>query len=107
MISIEALCRMVQGVDEAELMRWVEQQWIIPKGAPGAYLFEEIDVARVRLICEMRQELAVGDEALPTLLSLLDQVYALRDQLRTVYAAIAAQPDEIRQAIIASLPRGA
>ena len=104
-ISADALCRMFSGLDEAELARWIEQRWVVPHGGPDAYQFEEIDVARVRLIVEMRQEMSIDDETLPTVLSLLDQVYSLREQLRAVYAAVAAQPDDVKRAIEASLRR--
>jgi chaperone modulatory protein CbpM len=38
----------------------------------------------VRLIRELRDELAVNEEALPVVLSLLDQLYALRRRVRAM-----------------------
>jgi hypothetical protein len=44
-----------------------------PDGNAGHYEFREIDVARVRLIQELRNELQINEAALPIVLSLLDQ----------------------------------
>ena len=50
-------------------------------GAAAEPAFSELDVARVRLICDLRHDLAVEEETVPLVLSLLDQVYALRRQM--------------------------
>jgi chaperone modulatory protein CbpM len=39
------------------------------------------------------------------MLSLLDQIYGLRNELRTVMRAIDAQPDEVRRQIFDALSR--
>jgi chaperone modulatory protein CbpM len=68
------------------------------------WLFHEVDVARVELIREIRQEFALDDEAVPVVLGLLDQVYGLRRQLRRLCDALAAQPEEVRKEIKRALP---
>ncbi|HKW52459.1 MAG TPA: chaperone modulator CbpM [Stellaceae bacterium] len=107
MIGIEALIRMIAGLQEAELRHWIAEHWVRPEAASEGYVFREVDVARVRLIVELRQELAIDDEALPVVLQLLDQVYALRRRLRAVSAAIDAQPEAVRAAVQARLARAA
>ena len=105
MIGIDGLIRMIAGLQEAELRRWIDERWVRPEAMSGGYVFREVDVARVRLIVELRQELAIDDEALPVVLQLLDQVYALRRRLRAMSEAIDAQPDAVRQAVQARLVR--
>ena len=105
MIGIDGLIRMVAGLQEAELRRWIDERWVRPERAATGFVFREVDVARVRLIVELRQELAIDDEALPVVLQLLDQVYALRRRLRAVSEAIDAQPDAVRAALRARLAR--
>jgi chaperone modulatory protein CbpM len=57
----------------------------------------------VRLIIEIRHELAIDDETVPVVLSLVDQLYGLRRELGALCGAIAAQPEATRQAIAAAL----
>lgn len=82
MISIAAVVQRVGGVDERTLELWVAQDWVRPRRQAGILVFEEIDVARVRLIVELRDELEVGEPALPVVLSLLDQLHAAQAELR-------------------------
>jgi chaperone modulatory protein CbpM len=63
-------------------------------------------VARIRLIAELRREFAVDEQAMPVVLHLLDQVYALRRRLRALCGALEGQPPEIRDAVLASLEDG-
>src|SRR4051812_40099272 len=97
-ITLNDLRRRFADIDAADLDRWIENGWVRPDALSGAVLFREIDVARVRLIAELRYDLAVDEEAVPLVLSLLDQLYGLRRQIRLMREVIAVQPDEIRQA---------
>jgi chaperone modulatory protein CbpM len=103
MISRAELLRLVDGLDDVELERWIENRWVLPDPADGDVAFAEIDVARVQLIRDMREVLEVEDETVPVVLSLVDQVYALRRRLRALCHALDRQPEEVRQAIHALL----
>lgn len=101
MITIDILCRTVAGVKPEEVEHWIGNAWLRAEGAPGQYRFREIDVARVRLIAELRHELGIDEEALPVVLSLVDQLYATRRQMHRLRRAVEeAAPDEVRQAIL-------
>jgi chaperone modulatory protein CbpM len=103
MIGFDSLLREVGALDPAELTMWIDSGWVRPEGEPGNWLFHEVDVARVRLIVEIRHDLAIDAEAMPVVLSLLDQLYGLRRELGALCGAIAAQPEATRQAIAAAL----
>jgi len=105
MIGIGDLMRLIGGLQEAELRHWIAERWVRPEPASDGYVFREVDVARVRLIVELRQDLAIDDEALPVILQLLDQVYTLRRRLRAVSEALDAQAPEVRAAVQARLAR--
>ena len=66
-------------------------------------IFHDIDIARVRLIHDMRVGMRIEDETIPMILSLLDQVYDLRAGLRAVLRAVDAQPAPVREAILAAI----
>ncbi len=102
MIALAALLELA-GVAEAELLVWIESGWVKPEGGPGFWAFHEVDVARVRLIAEFRHDLAIDDDTLPVVLSLLDQIYALRRDLGLLCGAVADQPEAVREAITAAL----
>jgi len=54
-------------------------------------MFHEIDVARVRLIYDLRRGLDVGEELMPLVLSLLDQLYEMRRTLKSLSRVIETQ----------------
>ncbi len=106
MVTLETLPLHVSGVRLEDVQRWVEHAWVRPDGGPGGWVFQPIDVARIRLIVELRDELSVNEEALPTVLSLLDQVYEARRQMRAIAEALGAAPVDAREAVLRALPQG-
>jgi chaperone modulatory protein CbpM len=99
MIVLEELLDRFVGLERRELVRWVENRWVLPERRGTTWIFHEIDVARVELILEVRREFAIDDEALPLILGLLDQVYNLRRQLGRLCDALAAQPADVQAAV--------
>ena len=89
MITVQTLSATV-GVAETEITRWVELTWLRPDGSPGGWLFREMDVARVRLIAELRS-LRMDDDAMPVVLSLLDQLYAARRRMRLLLEGVGVE----------------
>ena len=105
-LTEDDVLRLVAGVERRELRVWIESGWVRPaRGEAGGEVFTEADCARVRLIQELRRDLQVHDEALPLVLSLLDQVYGLRRELRRLVSAIQAEPEPVRRSIVARLQR--
>jgi len=99
MIKFESVIELVNGVRAAELRSWIEEGWVRPEEERGTYVFQEIDVARVRLIANLRRDLAIDREAVPVVLHLLDQLYAMRRRMRALSDAIDAQPAASRKAL--------
>ncbi|WP_428489280.1 chaperone modulator CbpM [Rhodopila sp.] len=98
-----AVAALFSDLPETELHTWVERGWVRPEGAEPDWVFQEIDIARVRLIHDFRHAMAVPEETVPLVLSLLDQVYTLRGQMRAVARAVEGQPEAVRAAIRAAL----
>lgn len=98
MTGIDMLMTAMASLQRDDLERWIANQWVRPDGQPGAYVFREIDVARVTLILELRDELHIDEDILPVVLSLMDQVYDLRRRLRRLDDAIATiAPEDVRR----------
>ncbi len=90
MITIQSVCQAMPGLTEATLRHWLDQDWVRPGQHAGQPDFADIDVARIRLILELHTELEVDEPTLPLVLSLLDQLYATRRQLRLVLDSLDA-----------------
>lgn len=99
MYSESEVVEIIAGINRSELTYWVEQGWVRPVRRASRIVYREVDVARVRLIQEIRVDMSVSEENVPLVLSLLDQVHGLRRQLRTLAEAVQAEPDEVRQRI--------
>lgn len=77
------------GLEVASVEVWVEAGWIAPAKGAGAQ-FSEVDLARARLIHDLRHGLGVNDEGIPIILDLIDQLHGLRRAMRV---ALAKQPN--------------
>jgi chaperone modulatory protein CbpM len=110
-MRITAVVALFADLPEAELTNWVARGWVRPDQAGSdqgalAWEFHEIDVARVRLIHDLHRAMEIGEETMPLVLSLVDQVYTLRGTLRDLVSALEDQPDDVRKAMLAALRRG-
>jgi chaperone modulatory protein CbpM len=76
------------GITETDLQLWIDQRWVLPHRRDNDFVFDDVDLARARLIRELRVDLMVNEEAIPVVLSLLDQVHALRRTLARINNAI-------------------
>ena len=103
MMRLTAVAALFPDLGEPVLTAWIAQGWVHPGLEGDSLVFHDIDVARVRLIRDLRLAMRIEDETIPLVLSLLDQVYELRGQLRSVLRAVEAQPDPVLAAIVAAL----
>lgn len=103
MMQLTAVVALFDDLGAPELIAWVERGWVRPEDAASGPLFHDVDVARVRLIHDLRTAMRIDDETIPLILSLLDQVYELRAGLRAMLRAVEAQPAPVRDAILTAL----
>jgi chaperone modulatory protein CbpM len=102
MIAFEAVLRQVRGLNATVLERWIEARWVLPERVADAYVFHDVDVARIHLIVELTQDMMIDEEAMPVVLNLLDQVYALRKRLTSLARAVDGLPPDLQARIRAS-----
>ena len=104
MIGIDVVIAEISGLTRQDLERWISKERVQPDESAGGYAFREIDVARARLILEMRDEMEINEDALPVVLLLLDQLYDLRRQMRNLNDAfMQVVPRDVRQDLAAHL----
>ena len=101
MIDDTELIGMIGRLEADALGRWVDLGWVLPRQEDGGLRFDASDVIRVRLICELHYDLCIDEDSMAVVLSLMDQLYAVRRSLRTLVAAVEAQPESVRARIAA------
>lgn len=79
LIKLEEVCRL-SGVDEEIIIHFIEEDWVHPSQEDGSLMDEE-DLARIRLICELKDEFGVNDEGVSIILQLLDQLNRMHLEL--------------------------
>ncbi|MDP1966733.1 MAG: chaperone modulator CbpM [Reyranella sp.] len=105
MTTLDELLRLHGRLTTVHVERWVARGLLRPSGTAEAWSFEQIDVARARLLAELIDEMGFDDESVETVVDLVDQVNTLRRQLDLLGHAIAEQPAATREAIAAALAR--
>ncbi len=68
-------------LDRRTLTVWIEEEWLVPSRTAPELTFTEMDVARARLIRDLKDNMGVNDEGLGVILHLLDQMHGLRKAL--------------------------
>lgn len=100
MMDIISVTALFPDLSQVEVTNWVERGWVIPDTAETGLEFHEIDVARVRLIHDLRRDMEIGEDAISLVLSLLDQVYELRSRMKSVLHVLETQPPDVQTAIL-------
>jgi len=105
MTNLDELLRLHGKLTTVHVERWVARGLLRPRGGGDAWSFEQVDVARVRLLAELADDIGLDDDTVEAVVALIDQVHTLRDQLGLLAQAIAEQPPATREAIAAALQR--
>ena len=106
MIPLAKAAAEIPGLAPEELALWIERRWLRAERAPdGTWLLTEMDLARVRLLVELRVTLEVTEDLMPLVLSLIDQLYDARRTVQALLAALDEQPPELRAAVLAAARR--
>ena len=90
-------------LDGNVLEGWVAAGWLTPNAEDGIQQFSAIDVARVRLIQDLRGEIGVNDEGVGVILDLIDQLHGLRRTLGHLLSALQSQPQDLRERLAVDL----
>ncbi len=97
----EELIAEVPGLDHALLVRFMQADVVVPvmREAQKDPLYRPVDIARLRLACDLVECFDLQEDALSVMLKLIDQLYATRSELRAVMEAIEAQEPDVRRGI--------
>ena len=73
-------------LDVATLDAWIEAEWLMPLASGKTFQFSDADLARARLIQDLKTDFGVNDEGVAIILHLLDQLHGLRCLVRDIHA---------------------
>ncbi len=93
----------IRRLTRRDLRHWMHEGWVRPAMGEAGPVFDEIDVARLRLLCDLRKDMALPSDALPVVLTLIDRLHETRRELRILVEALAEQPEEVRRTVISRL----
>ena len=77
-------------VERQSLEAWVAAGWIVPPQTDPELMFADVDLARVQLIRDLREDFGVNDEGVSVILHLVDQMHGLRRSMQELL-------DELRE----------
>jgi chaperone modulatory protein CbpM len=69
-------------LERQSLEAWVEAGWLVPPQRDPEPMFSDVDLARVQLIRDLRDDFGVNDEGVSVILHLVDQMHGLRRSMR-------------------------
>jgi len=105
-VDVREFCTVLK-IDTERCEYWITRQWVAPLGGNGGRRFREIDIARGQLLQDLERTMGVNEEGIDVIVHLIDQLYGIRMTMGELVAAIAAQPDEVRQRIVDEAHRSA
>jgi len=95
----------VSRLTHTQLTAFVEAEIVTPLHTETGLYFRQVDLVRMELLCELSENFDLTEDALGVVINLIDQLHAVRDDLRTVLQAIEAEPEDVRERIAAALRR--
>ncbi len=75
-------------LDDATFEIWIREEWLVPARVGEVPEYSEMDLARARLIHDLKGNMGVNDEGLGLILHLLDQMHGLRKALGEALATL-------------------
>lgn len=64
--------------DQETLEICIREEWLLPDETMGELAFSEIDLARAKLIRDLKHDMGVNNEGIGIILHILDQMHSLR-----------------------------
>lgn len=93
----------VVDLSDDQLTRYVRVGVITPVQSDQGPMFRDIDLARLELLVNLVEGYELGDDALGLVMSLVDQLNALRGDMRAMLDAVAQEPPETRARLSATI----
>ncbi len=97
--AIAAVARLTRP----QLSAFIAAQIVVPLQTEAGLAFRQIDIVRMELLCELSEEFNLDEDALSIVISLIDQLHAVRGDLHRVLSAVETEPEDVRRRIAEAL----
>ncbi len=87
-------------LDRSDLEDYIARGWVCPLRDETDYFFEDVDISRIRLVCELHIDMEIEFDVVDIILSLIDQLHESRSHLNKIVKALEGQPENVRSAIL-------
>ena len=94
---------LTSGLTRDRLTGFIAARVVVPVHSDTGPLFRQIDRARLRLLCELSDDLDLDETALGIVMSLIDQLHDVRFALQSLTLALADESEAVRARIGAAL----
>jgi chaperone modulatory protein CbpM len=89
-----------RSIDQSILEDFIARGWVRPVRDVEDYIFDEVDISRIYLICELRIDMKFEVDAVDVIISLMDQLYENKSRFNKIINVIENQPNDVRDKII-------
>ena len=89
----------VPRLTEEELTQYIEASVVVPTLTATTQVFCHVDLARLELLCDLRDVFNLDADAVQMVVGLIDQLHDARTSLEAITAAVSAEPEEVRRRI--------
>jgi chaperone modulatory protein CbpM len=83
-----------------DLRSWVREGWVRPAQGEDGPFFDDLDIARVRLLCDLRKDMALSGDTIPVILLLIDRLHKSQREFRMLQQALEEQSEDLHRAVL-------
>lgn len=89
----------VSNLTRSRLMRFVQAEIVVPVQSDTGPRFGDIDLARLKLLCELSDDFDLDEDSLAVIISLIDQLHTARSDLHGLLAALENETPDVRKRV--------
>ncbi len=91
----------IDNLTWSRLTRFVQAKIVVPVQSSSGPRFGDIDLARLKLLCELSDDFDLDEDSLAVIISLIDQLHTARSDLHRLLATIEKEAPDLRARIAA------
>lgn len=105
-LSEEETVAAVTRLTRTQLSAFVSAEAVRPTAGVRGPCYTKVDIARLELLCDLRESFDLDEDSLGLVVALVDQLHSARAELAALVRAIADEPPETRRRIAAAMKGG-
>lgn len=103
--SEDEVVTIVTRLTRRQLVTFIEGGVVKPQRETTGYVFGQIDIARLELLCDLTEDLELDETALGVVVSLIDQLHAARQDMALLINVIERLSPETQATLMADIQK--